>query len=52
MNGGIDILRLIDDQRIVAAHLKSEYFFRLAGKLAMELKAGGRTAGKQQTVDI
>lgn len=46
MDRGVDILWVIDDQRVVAAHLESENFFRLPGKLAMKLKTRRRAAGK------
>ena len=47
----IDIRRILNNQRIVAAHLEGKDFFRLSGKLAMQLIARIRTAGKQQSVE-
>ena len=48
----IDVLRVVDNQRIVAAHFQRENLFRLAGELAVQLKPCRRAAGKQQPVNI
>ena len=52
MNRGVDIRRIVDDQGVVAAHLKGKNFFRLPGQLAMQLIAGARAAGEQQAIDV
>ena len=50
MHCGIDIIRIINNQRVIASHLKGEHFLRLTGQLAMQMKAGGRTAGEKHPV--
>ena len=52
MDSRVDIRHLIDNQRIITAHLKGENFLRLTGELTTQLVAGIGATGKQQTVEI
>ena len=52
MDSRVDIRHLIDNQRVITAHLKGENFLWLTGELAMQLVAGIGAAGKQQAVEI
>ncbi len=52
MHRGIDVPWVVNDQRIIAAHLQRKDLLRLPGQLAMQMKTGGRAAGKQQPIDV
>ena len=52
MNRCVNILRLVNNQRVIAAHFKGEDFLRLPGQLTMQLETGRGAAGEQETVDI
>lgn len=41
MHRGIHVPRIVDDQRVIAAHLQREDLLRLPGQLAMQMKTGG-----------
>ncbi len=49
--GGVDVGRVPDDDRVVAAHFEREDLLRRVGELAMEGDAGAGRAGEEQAVD-
>ena len=49
--GGVDVARVPDDERIVAAHFEREDLVRRLGELAVEGEAGARRAGEEQAVE-
>ncbi len=52
MHGRVDVLDLADHERVVAAHLEREHDFRTAAELLVQQRAGVRTAGEEQPVDL
>jgi hypothetical protein len=52
MHGGIDVLDLSHDQRIVAAHFQREHDLRTAAELPMQQRAGIRAAREEQAIDL
>src|SRR3712207_7792310 len=50
-SGGVDVRRVPDDERIVAAHLERADLVRRLGELAVEGEAGAGRSGEQQAVE-
>ncbi len=51
VNRRVDVLNLIDHQRIVTAHFEGENLVRSPGELLMQRVAGAARAGEEQAVD-
>ena len=49
--GGVDVARIPDDERIVAAHFEREDLVRRLGELAVKGEAGAGRAGEQEAVE-